>query len=416
MSGRASTPDEKRRLVELTAKYLLGDPENNIEPKGIVQIEKILGKSNKSVKLYKAQAIRIGLLQVDDKGHAILPEKSPLEKFKHLQDHDELLKNESIVKWFEKQQAKNGSKGTKIMWVMLNNLLSLFNTLKITPQMLIEGKSNERVEAYRNEYMKQFVLGKAWQKSNHKVKGDSKTKEYNMNQAINSFCNVNGIVWERGSTGMHRVVQGHGKYSDVRLIKNELAQADGYLLHKFGLDSDEYRWFWIGLETCSRYEAIRIMKSEYEEVLNEDGSTKSLHLKTFESKLEHTKTGGDVKKFVRRLNTIKSIKLLRKRNCHKIIENKKGLSESSFRIYITQVMKDLFTHLGKDPESYFFIRPTHVLRHLGAHYWLAKSSYRDFTIVSKIGNWTNVQEMIDSYGDTPPEVFQKTLDGYDYSE
>ena len=90
------------------------------------------------------------------------------------------------------------------------------------------------------------------------------------------------------------------------------------------------------------------------------------------------------------------------------------LSDLKFRELMENQMKDLFKHLGKDSDSLFMKRPAHVLRHLGAHYWLAKGNYTNHVLVAKVGGWHTVDELIKSYGEVPPEKVNEELDKYDY--
>jgi len=414
---RANTPEQKRKEAQDLAILFLGDPDKGIEPKRPTDIQRILHfKSDKTYKDRKKLAIQLGLLKKDNFGRVVKPDLTPLDKFKELKDVNEVLKSPIIEKWWKKKSKKNAGKGIKQQWTFIRNLLAVFNTCSVTPEMLVAQKSTEYVEQIRDKYMDAYRAGTDWRISKKSKHGDPELKEYNINQALASLCAVWSISWERGSEEMPRVVIGHGKYKNVRFTVEEFLRAEKYLIEKFGVDSDEYRWFWIGVETMSRSSALMLMKLNYEEVFNKDGSTKSLHMDTFEGKLEHTKVGGDVEKFVRRRNTIISVKALRKRGCATIYENKKGLSKIALKKYFTETMKDLYTFLGHDETEFFFIRPNHTLRHLGCQYWLLKSKFRDFSIVAQIGDWTNISELVASYGGTPPEVFQETLDGYDYDD
>jgi len=413
---RADTPEKKRDEAQKLAILFLGDPEKGIEPKRPTDIQRILHfKSDKTYKDRKKLALDLGLLQKNNFGRVVKPELPPLDKFKLLKDINEVLKSPIIDKWWKKKSKKNNNKGIKQQWTFIRNLLAVFNTCSITPEMLV-SRDTEYVEEIRDQYMEAYGNKTDWRINKGSKHGDFKLKEYNVNQALASLCAVHSIAWERGSESMPRVVIGHGKYKNVRLTKEEFRKADKYLIEKFGIDSDPYRWFWIGVETMSRAGALMVMKLHYEEVLNKDGSTKSLHMDTFESKLEHTKKGGDVEKFIRRPNTIKSVKALRTRGGNTIYENKQNLSKTKLMKYFTETMKDLYTHLGLDQSGFFFIRPNHTLRHLGCQHWLLKSKFRDFNIVAEIGDWSNVSELVASYGGTPPEVFQETIDGYDYSD
>jgi len=58
---------------------------------------------------------------------------------------------------------------------------------------------------------------------------------------------------------MSQKVPGHGKYADIRFTDEEFSKADSFIKEKWGLDSDIYRWFWIGVESCSRFNALYTM-------------------------------------------------------------------------------------------------------------------------------------------------------------
>jgi len=81
---------------------------------------------------------------------------------------------------------------------------------------------------------------------------------------------------------------------------------------------------------------------------------------------------------------------------------------------MNEQLKDLYRFMGKDPDSLYFKRPSHVLRHLSAHYWLSKGNYKNHVEVAKLGGWNTVDEMIKSYGEFPPEKMNEFLDEYDY--
>jgi len=53
-------------------------------------------------------------------------------------------------------------------------------------------------------------------------------------------------------------------------------------------------------------------------------------------------------------------------------------------------------------KSYFQHHPSHALKHLGAHYWLAKTDY-NYGIIAEVGGWHTIDELKKSYGQIPPE-------------
>ena len=61
----------------------------------------------------------------------------------------------------------------------------------------------------------------------------------------------------------------------------------------------------------------------------------------------------------------------------------------------------IYSYLGKTAK-YYSLHATHVLRHLGAHYWLSKTNY-NYGIISEVGGWNTIDELKKSYGQIPPE-------------
>ena len=118
----------------------------------------------------------------------------------------------------------------------------------------------------------------------------------------------------------------------------------------------------------------------------------------FESKTHHIR-GGKWRKFITRKETQRSIDLLRSRGSDKIYESK--LPRYKFQIEINGKLIQLYKHLGKNGK-YFSLHATHVLRHLGAHYWLSKTNY-NYGIISEVGGWNTIDELKKSYGQIPPE-------------
>jgi len=407
---RANSEDEQSAKALKISKLLLGDPDHGVEPKSVSEIRAIMGfKQRKSVYDYIKLAVKLGYLQLDSTGKPILPKKSASEKFKLYTEKHELSKDEYLKFWLDKQNLKKGGSGITMAHSMFTYLLRFFNTLRITPEQLIYEKSPKVVENYRDEFIKAVKAGTDWKQKKGRS-SDIKTLMLRMNYALVSLCSVHGISWERGSPTMSRKIVGHGKYSHVRLTDEEFVKADQYLIEKYKIDSNEYRWFWIGVETCCRFGALFAMKLQYDIIKSKTGK-RTFIMKAYEAKTKEIKEGILVK-WIKRANTQKALEALKKRGGTKIYQT--DLSDIKFRLLMEDHMKDLFKHLGKDPDSLFFKRPAHVLRHLGAHYWLSKGNYTNHVLVAKVGGWHTVDELIKSYGEVPPEKVNEELDKYDY--
>ena len=171
--------------------------------------------------------------------------------------------------------------------------------------------------------------------------------------------------------------------------------ADDYIKKTWGLDSDIYRWFWIGIESCARFNALYNMNLDFTKHV---GSSKTTYIMTvFESKTSHIR-GGKWIKYITREDTQKSIDLIKSRCTSRIYES--ILPKYKFHILISNQLKQIYSFLGKS--LYFQKRPNHALRHIGAHYWLSKTDY-NFGLIAEIGGWNTIDELKKSYGQIPPE-------------
>jgi hypothetical protein len=215
------------------------------------------------------------------------------------------------------------------------------------------------------------------------------------------------MTWKRGTGGvMSQKVPNYGKYADIRLTDAELEKADRFIKERWGLDSDIYRWFWVGIESCSRFEALYNMNLDYTRHTGKTGKITYI-MTAYESKTRHIKDGKWIK-YIRRADTQKSLDLIKSRNGTRIYET--NTYRHTFRIKITQTLIEIYRHLGK--KDYFENHPTHALRHVGAHYWLAKKNY-NYGFVALIGGWNTIDELRKSYGEMPPDKVLDMMDDDD---
>ena len=224
-------------------------------------------------------------------------------------------------------------------------------------------------------------------------------------QGVRDFCALYDITWRKGVRGiMSQKVSNHGKYPDIRFTAEEFEAADKFIKERWGLDSDVYRWFWIGVESCARFNALYHMKNDWTKIKRKSGGVVFL-MSVIETKTEDIR-GGKWTKYITRPDTQKSLELLKERNCDRIFESK--LAETPFKRGITQNISEIYAHLGKT-EPYFSNHPSHALRHLGAHYWLAKTDY-NYGIIAEVGGWHTIDELKKSYGQIPPEKILEIID------
>jgi hypothetical protein len=392
--GKRSTPEE---ITKEILKLLHGDKVNGIEPLSVQDIAKILGLSRDTIYEYAKKAVKAGLLKLGNGRNLCIPTNQISKtSFKLFSRRRQILDIPIVAEW--KQDLLTRKQGTPISsWqTRIRHLESVCNTCKIKPKdLLVSQKQTEK--ALKN-YAQLYLEGKA-QRDPRGMKSptDIKNVIYHRAQAIRDFCGFHGITWRRGTTGiMSQSVPNHGKYADVRLTDDELDEADRFIRERWGIDSDVYRWFWIGIESCARFNALYLMKLEYIRHTSRKGKTTYI-MTAFESKTKHIKRGKWIK-YITRANTQKSIDILKARGADRIFESR--IAKRNFRRQINDSLREIYKHLGKS--SYFEEHPTHALRHIGAHYWLAKRRY-SYGLVAMIGGWNTIDELRKSYGEIPPE-------------
>ena len=407
MSNRNSEGD-KIKTARDVANYLLGDPSKHIEPLSISAIARLLNfKTRRSVYDYRDLAIKLNFIELDDQQKPILPKITPEGQYKKFTNSHPLANDPIIREWYKAQLSKKST----LAKPMLNMLENLFNTSKISPTRFIhDGKLDKKnIESWRDDlviaYETKQVISNV-----HLKYGKIDSFKLRLNYAIASLCAEHGITWARGTKAMSRKIVGHAMYSDIRLTKAEFKEADKWLKENYGLDSDLFRWFWVGVQSCARFGALFSCPLDF--LVDSDSL---IVLKMYESKTKHI-NGGMWKKYIKRKDTIKSLRLLKARHpkTHRIYENKDGLNETNLRLELQDGLRKLYSHLGKSEDSYFYKKSNHALRHIGGHYLLAMGNYTNHSIVKKLGGWHTTDEMEKSYGEIPPDQIDKELEKYDF--
>ena len=364
-------------------------------PLTIAEISKVLGVCRKTVYNY------INRISKEDKilrlpsGHFFLP-KNPELEFRIFNKHHEITNDQLVSDWMDDLLTRKQGNPIKCWKYRLSSLEVVCNTCKVKPRDLI--LSRKTTEKVMRSFAKYYQNGDVKQSSKGRKNTGLNMAIYSRVQAVRDFCSFYDLTWKKGTSGiMSQKVPGHGKYADIRFTEEEFSQADSFIKEKWGLDSDIYRWFWIGIESCARFGALYNMENDYS--IQKNATGKIIYIMTaHETKTEHIR-GGKWTKYITREDTQKSIDLLRTRGITKIYES--NCSKYRFQIEITKKLSLVYQHLGRNTE-YFMHHPTHVLRHIGAHYWLSKTNY-NYGIISEVGGWNTIDELKKSYGQIPPE-------------
>jgi integrase len=270
-------------------------------------------------------------------------------------------------------QVRKGGKAIRKWRAHLNNVKTVCDVLKVTPEQLIASRQ------IAEDFTKSFVL--EWRKEH-----TTSPREYIM--ALRNYAMDAGIVWARGVNGiMSGKKEGFGKYAGVKMTEDQINNAID-LAWAMG-ELDTAYWIAIGKETCARHHALEEIRID---TLEECGDY--LTLKAFESKTQKT--------WVKYIVDPAVQALVRTRIANRQTSGKSTMFDPNDGDKVNKVLKTIYGKLGlTDP--YFQQHPTHALRHVGAHHWLRITGY-NYALVAKIGGWDDVGTLIKCYGEMPGDV------------
>ncbi|MGC1709848.1 MAG: helix-turn-helix domain-containing protein [Nitrosotalea sp.] len=399
--GKRATQEE---IIKEILRLLRGDREKGEDPLSVGDIADRLGFVRSNVYCYTRKAAKAGLMEYDNSRRLSIPTNHTSEvSFRRFNERHQILKNPLVAEWKQDLLTRKQGEALSSWKTRLRYLESVCNTCKIKPKKLLT--SRRQTENILKNYVQLYLEGRADKDARGiRVSRDIKNVLYARAQAIRDFCGYHGLIWKRGTGGVMSVaVPNHGLYADIRLTDAELEEADRYIISRWGLDSDVYRWFWIGVESCSRFAALYSMRLDYAKHTGKSGRTTYI-MTAFESKTKNVKRGKWVK-YITRADTQKSIDLLKARGVNRIFESK--VAKYKLHKQTNNSLKEIYRHLGKS--GYFEEHPTHALRHIGAHYWLAKKNY-NYGLVALIGGWNTIDELKKSYGEIPPEAVLEMIE------
>lgn len=423
LNGKSATKEE---IAQEVARLMKGDKTHNIPAKNVTQIAAELSLTRQSIYNYIELAKELNFLVLDEKGEPITelerPKLAMWEKYgKKHPITDDLL----VQKWRADMENRKGGVGLSNTSQFITWLENFCNTLRLEPQDLLISK--EKTAEYGWNFMTLYKEGKAIQQKEYNPEVvDIKNIRYSYSKMTRDFMAFHNFSFRKGESGWfdQRVVN-LGKYATIKLTEEEFAMAEKYLIEKFGVDSDEYRYFWVGVETCARKEALIGMKLEYVVHVSPKTQQKTYLMSAFESKTKHIKEGIWTK-YIKRKNTQESIDAYKQRGGIYLYDTEKYPTGRKFDEHFRDAMLSLYEHLGKITNrkeleekrakgwkkvgNYWFDHWTHVLRHVGAHYWLEKTGW-NLSVVAKIGGWTTTVELERSYGEMPPDLLMKIIDG-----
>lgn len=291
------------------------------------EVARILGISRTTVYYYLNRLKEQGKVSKKVTGRFDLPATQE-SAFQLFNKEHQITGEPLVAEWMEDLTTRKGGQPIANWRTRIRAVESVCNSCQIHPSdLLVSQKSTEKI---MRRYANLARQNKIYRDSRGVKSNDITVTMYNKVQAVRDFCSFYDITWRRGVSGiMSQKVPGHGKYADIRFTAEEFDRADKYLKERCGIDSDVYRWFWVGIESCARQNALYHMKNDWSKLKTKSGGTVFL-MSAIESKTESIR-GGKWTKFITRKDTQTSQQLLRNRHCDHLTVTKEILHHVSFQ-------------------------------------------------------------------------------------
>jgi len=205
----------------------------------------------------------------------------------------------------------------------------------------------------------------------------------------------------------------YGKYAHIRLSEDEINAIEEYLRDHYS----EEGWhlaFRFGVETCSRMMAILTVPQQYIQFVNHSYAI----CKVFETKVKPDSKWKGLKgkwwtKYIPTWLAEEMLEFAKKKGRREFIfiKDTEKLSKNTLRTkygkQFSKALKEAYQHVGIT-EPYFYRKPVHALRHVGAIRLLNATNW-NYSLVAKIGGWTDVNTLKDCYGAIPDEIVEQTV-------
>lgn len=387
--GRRATNADMARYVANRILGSTGQP-----PMTISEIcRQLQYKDPKSIRAFRALALELGYLQAGENGRIQRPQRST--EFQAFLDNDQFAQHELIKPWIEDMANRKGGKPIKTMRHRIRTFKKLCNILRVDPGYWTAPGNTQEVLTHVAKTMQGFNTDLQSGKI-RAGKGDPADVLYGYVGPLRDFLAFYGYSFARGASGvMSQKASRHiGKYPDVKLSDEQIDKVLEMIKDKYGIDSDMYRIFAFGVQTCARHGAIFTTKLDSMDWQKSPKGAPLLIVKVFESKTEEIR-GGIWEKAITWPELQNAIVEHAKKHTHLVIER----GRKPERLICDQ-LRDIYRQINPNNISYFLDKPIHVLRHVGAHYWLSRCEY-NHSIVADIGGWNTVDELKRSYGAIP---------------
>jgi len=297
---------------------------------------------------------------------------------------------------------------------------NICRTIKVAPVQWLYGQTTqETLESGRKlmqAFMKEYMAGNATIKYTKDVRLiDPIRAAYTYSKAPRDFMKSHGFAYPTGESGVmsQSVTSFHGKYADVRIPEETVNRIKAELAEEYGTDSDQWLIFAYGLESMARHQSLIATPTKFEEIRSAGKTV--LITENYESKTSQYKKG-IWKKYIFDETLQHIIRARKGRGMDTLFslqaKGPRGFKQEFIEMLKTKDHKHGLTEHGQEIQgdknsSYFVKHPVHALRHAGAQRLLRATNW-NVAFVAKRG-WKTTQELIDSYGEMPPDMEAKAL-------
>ena len=387
LMGRRTT---YRNLAKHMAGMLLGTAGR--PPMNLTQAAAQLGyKDLKQARAIRNLAVDLGYLQVGPGGRAARPERAARDAA--FVDNDTFCQHPLIKPWAADLMNRKQGRPLKGARGVITSFRTLCDFLKADPEIFITGPDHGAVLTSVREIMQGVNTEIRAGRFPHRKKGsDPAFIIHRLVRAVRDFMAYHGYSYQRGTSGvMGQRKLSHGKFAHVKLTKDQIDAALDRIAGTHGIDSDLYRAFAFGIQSCARRSAIQTARIDRRE-----WSTTPKGIPLLMVWVHETKTEDDWPKYITWPDLQKSIEKQAARGPYLLTNRtEKGMDE------IADQLRDLYRWLNPPDLKYFLDHPFHALRHTGAHYWLEICNY-NHSLVAEMGGWKS-DEVRQSYGRIPAD-------------
>ena len=389
-----------REFAEYYARAATG--RHGYAPENLSQIARRLDfKDLKKMREIRDLAVELGHMALGPDGPRA---PTSTERFQAFLTSDQFCGHPRIDPWITSMQNRIGGHPVANMRGRISTLKSMFNHLKISPETLLAPGDHSEVlqnaEALMQGLNAEIRAGRI---PGIRRGSDPAQVMHRYTSVLRDWLAYWGYSFPRGRGGiMSQKKLSHGQYGHVKLTDDQISTALKGLEDGPGIDSDLYRIFAFGIQSCSRRGALYSAKVDDIEYTKSPKGNTILQTKVYESKTKH-KNKGIWTKYITWPNLISSIEAVRARGPYLLEDRSRAATEAN-----AKALKNIYRALNPPGLEYSMAHPYHTLRHYGAHYWLRKCNY-NHSVVAKIGGWHTADELKISYGEIPADVILGAL-------